>query len=288
VLRPAGAAAQSSGAPGSICAITEQNQVANASAPAGCKLPIDPQPAEHSAGPRHELRFGSDTDNFNYADIANSETISLRTRWTEHWSTEESASFYQRFDQTAELGSLTITRRSGTKNWLSVGGGFGPHQNIAPSETSAVEYGHAMSLNNSVVRGLESYAHQRNFWYSNTHVSVIGTTQIVYLPRDWMWTLNVVGVRTAAAGTQPDWMPSGFARLTSPEVARSRANLLFGIGAESFFNIDQIGHFSAHTFGGGVRYRINPANNISVNVAVQNRSDGRSETSVGASFGIRF
>src|SRR5205823_14474491 len=135
VLRPAGAAAQNSGVPGSICAMAVQDQSATASAPAGCKLSIDPQPAEHSAAPRHELHFGSDTDNFNYAGIANSETVSLRTRWTEHWSTEESASFYQRFDQTAELGSLAITRRFDTKNWLTVSGGFGPHQNIAPNET---------------------------------------------------------------------------------------------------------------------------------------------------------
>ena len=103
-----------------------------------------------------------------------------------------------------------------------------------------------------------------------------------------MWTLNLAGVRTAAAGTEPEWTPYGFTRLTFPEIAHLRGNLLFGVGAESFFNIDQIGRFSARSFGGGVRWQINPAHDASLNVAVQGRSGGRSETSVGASYGIRF
>ena len=39
-------------------------------------------------------------------------------------------------------------------------------------------------------------AQQRWLWYRGAQVSTFGTTQIVYLPRDWLWALTVNGART--------------------------------------------------------------------------------------------
>ncbi|MGH9522735.1 MAG: tetratricopeptide repeat protein, partial [Terriglobales bacterium] len=237
---------------------------------------------------RHELRIGSDTDTFNYTGAANTELLSLLSRWNDRWSTAISTTLYQRFGSNAQTADVGATYRFTATNWITVTGGLGTRQDVAPEEEVSTEYGHGFRLRFGPIRGIESYALARNLWYSGSRVFTIGTTQIVYLPREWTWAIRITGVRTSFAPTNAEWVPSGFTRLSWPAMPRLTVNGLFAVGAEDFSNIDQIGHFAAHTFGGGAKIRINERQDISCDVAYQKRTRGRTQTSVSLSYGIRF
>jgi hypothetical protein len=60
------------------------------------------------------------------------------------------------------------------------------------------------------------------------------------------------------------------------------------VGSENFAQIDQLGRFSAHTFGAGLRYQFTVRQDINGYAARQDRTGGLIDTSFGLSYGIRF
>ena len=78
------------------------------------------------------------------------------------------------------------------------------------------------------------------------------------------------------------------AKLGFPLYRRLSGNMFFAVGSENFALVDQIGSFSAHTYGGGLRCRLNTKQDISGYVARQDRSTSRTQTSFGVSYGFRF
>jgi hypothetical protein len=119
-------------------------------------------------------------------------------------------------------------------------------------------------------------------------VLTVGSSEIFYLPRDWTWTFTLTGARSGFAGTGVEWVPSGSTRLGFPLHRRLSGNISFGIGSENFAQVDQIGHFSARTFAGGLRCRLTEIQDITGYVAVQERSQNRTQKSFGLSYGIHF
>jgi hypothetical protein len=89
-------------------------------------------------------------------------------------------------------------------------------------------------------------------------------------------------------GTPVDWTPSGWTKLGFPLQRRVTGNVFFAVGSENFAQIDQIGRFSAHTFGGGLRYQFADRQDIKGYVARQNRTQGQIDTGFGLSYGIHF
>jgi hypothetical protein len=85
-----------------------------------------------------------------------------------------------------------------------------------------------------------------------------------------------------------EWVCSGATRLAFPLHRQLSANLGFANGTENFAHVDQIGRFSARTYIGGLKYRFTARHDISGYVAVQDRSQGRTENSFGVSYGFRF
>lgn len=238
---------------------------------------------------RHELRIGSDADAFSFAGPANAETLMLRSDWSRRWTTRFSAIMYQRFGETAETWNSEVTIHLSDRSWLTAGGGFGNHQQIVPEYDNTTEFGHSFSFHMGPLRGVESYVQQRNYWYDAAQVSTFGSTQVVYLPKDWTWTLNVTAARNHLQGSAgAEWTPSGFTRVSFPLCRALQGNVLYGVGTEDFLLSDQIGHFSGHTYGGGVRIRLSPVQDLSFQFAFQDRSNAKSQTSAGASYGIRF
>jgi len=63
----------------------------------------------------HELRIGSDTDWFNFADANHAQSASLASRWSSRWSTNFAAAFYQRAGFLADKSTASVTGRSA--NW---------------------------------------------------------------------------------------------------------------------------------------------------------------------------
>jgi tetratricopeptide (TPR) repeat protein len=237
---------------------------------------------------KHELRVGEDVDVFNYTNAGQTQAISLISRWNRRWSTVFGLSTYQRFGQAAVKVLASATFHFTARDWFTVGSDVASSQSVVPTNEAFFEYGHAFRIENRWFKGLESSYQQHWFWYQGAHVLTLNTSQIIYLPHGWTWSLNVTGARTGFVGTPVDWTPSGWTKLGFPLQRRINGNVFFGVGSENFAQIDQIERFSAHTFGGGVRYQFAGRQDITGYVARQYRTQGQIDTSFGLSYGIRF
>lgn len=236
----------------------------------------------------HELRLGADIDTFNYTDPAQAYAINFRSRWTERWSTVFGTSVYQRFGERATKFTASTAYRFTSRDWFNLGAAVADDHGVIPRTESFLEYGHAFKLHTGWLRGLESSYQQRFLWYRDAQVLTLNTTQLLYLPRDWIWTLSVTGARSRFSQNASEWRPSGTAKLGFPLHRRLTGNTFFAVGSENFALVDQIGSFSARTYGGGLRYRVSGTQDISAYGSWQDRSTGRTQTSFGVSYGIRF
>jgi tetratricopeptide (TPR) repeat protein len=237
---------------------------------------------------KHELRVGEDLDVFNYTDASQTQSVSLSSRWNQRWSTIFNVNIYQRFSQHAGRFLASTAFHLTAQDWFSVGGAVANSQSVVPTNEAFFEYGHAFRSENRWFKGLESSYQQHWFWYQGAHVLTLNTSQIVYLPREWTWSLDVTGARSGFLGTSVDWTPSGWTKLGFPLQRRVTGNLFFAVGSENFAHIDQIGRFSAHTFGGGLRYQFAARQDLKGYVARQNRTQSQIDTSFGLSYGIHF
>jgi tetratricopeptide (TPR) repeat protein len=241
-----------------------------------------------SENTKHELRVGEDVDLFSYADAGQTQGVSLSSRWNRRWSTVFGVSTYQRFGQEAAKFLASTAFHFTVRDWFTVGSAVASNQSVVPTNEAFFEYGHAFRIENRWVQGVESSYHQHWFWYQGAHVLTLNTSQIVYLPHEWTWSLNLTGARTGFLGTPVDWTPSGWTKLGFPLQRRVTGNVFFGVGSDNFAQIDQIGRFSAHTFGGGLRYQFAARQDINGYAARQDRTGGLVDTSFGLSYGIRF
>ena len=73
-----------------------------------------------------------------------------------------------------------------------------------------------------------------------------------------------------------------------PGRAPARGNVFFAQGTENFAQVDQIGGFSAQTYGGGLRYQLTARLDWTGYAAYQKRTQDRTQTSLGFTYGIRF
>jgi hypothetical protein len=214
--------------------------------------------------------------------------VSLSSRWNSRWSTVFGVSTYQRFGQDAvklqASGAFHLTAHT----WASVGTAVANDQGVVPTNEAFFELGHGFRFDNRWVQGLESSYQQHWFWYQGAHVLTFSTNQIVYLPKGWTWSLDITGARSGFVGTPVAWEPSGWSKLGFPLYRHVSGNVLFGMGSENFSQIDQVGQFSAHTYGGGLRYQFLDRQDVQGYVSRQQRSQGQTDTTLGLSYGIRF
>jgi len=234
------------------------------------------------------LRTGVDIDSYNYTHAAQSQFLSLDSRWNHRWSTLAAITSYQRFGEVATKATGGTTFRFAGRNWLSVGGAGANDHGVIPQAEAYFECGHGFTSETKFVRGLDITYQQHWFWYRGAHVFTTGVSHLFYMPREWTWLVTVNGARSGFSGSGIEWVPSGSTRLSFPLYRPVSGNLLFAVGSENFAQVDQIGRFSARTFGGGLRYSISARHDVSGYVASQNRSQGRTQNSFGLSYGIRF
>ncbi len=241
---------------------------------------------------KHELRIGADASTFNSIGPAEDEAIFLTSHWTPRFTTAFNTGMYERFGQVAGSFVSSATFRLTKNDSLTAGGALATHQSIIPESEAFFEYGHGLHFSNRWIQGLEASYEQHWFWYEGAHVLIVRGTQLYYLPKEWTWTLSVTGARSGFTGTGVEWVPSGYARLGFPVFRKLGRNLsgdvLFANGTEDFAQIDQIGHFSARTYGGGVKYRFAPGRDVTGYFARQDRTDGETENSYGVSCGFHF
>jgi len=263
-------------------------------------LNLDSASVEAQAGlislrpePKHELRFGQDTDLFNFANANNDDWMSLASQWTSHWTTSVAGSFYQRGGVDAGKFVGSVTRRQSKWGAITVGGAVGHDNAVIPKSEAFFNVDHGWKNGETtILRGVEFNYGQHWYWYQSSRILTLSSTTIFYLPRDWTLSLGTTGARSAFSGTGSEWRPSGISRLGFPLAGwgakRLSGNVFFAVGAEDFAQIDQIGSFASQTYGGGVRFEITTRQDVTGYGSYQKRTPDRTDTAFGVNYGIHF
>ncbi len=263
-------------------------------------LTLDPTNTEGRAGLaslrgalRHELRVGVNTDLFNFTAANQDEGVTLISHWTPYWTTAVSADGYHWGGTDAEKAVASVTRKSARRGALTVGVAAAHDNGVIPKDEGFFDYDQGFRLHRTTfLHGLEVVYGQHWYWYSSARILTIHETTLFYLPRDWTWSLGLTGARSHFSGTGSEWRPSGMARLGFPiagaEGHHLIGNVFFAVGTENFAQLDQIGEFSAQTYGGGLRFQLTNRQDVTGFGAYQMRSRGRTESSFGFTYGVRF
>jgi tetratricopeptide (TPR) repeat protein len=255
--------------------------------------PGDPETREALASieesPRQELRIGTDIDTFNYTDTAGAFTLGLRSAWMPKWTTVFDVSYFDRFGGQAVRNEGAVTFKAAKRTGITAGGAWNHDDGVIPRSEAFFEIDQGAPIpGRHFVRGLEVLYHQHWYWYSTARVLALTQTLIVYLPRDWIWQVSVTSARSSFPGLAPSWRPSGTTKLTFPIVPRLTGNIFFAVGSEDYALMDQLGRFSAHTWGGGLRWQFARRQFVTGYVLNQDRTAHRTQTSFGLGYGVRF
>jgi len=263
-------------------------------------LNLDPTSMEARAGlisvrgePRHEMRFGQDNDLFNFTSANHDGWVSLLSQWTPHWSTSFAGSFYERAGIRAGKFSGAITGRMSRWGALTVGGATGHDNAVIPKSEAFFDVNHGWKASETnFLRAVEFDYGQHWYWYQTSRILTLNGTTIIYLPQDCTLSLGATGVRSTFSGTGAEWRPSGMTRLGFPLAnwgeKRLSGSIFFAAGTEDFAQIDQIGRFASQTYGGGLRFQINARQDVTGYASYQKRTQDRTDTSFGLSYGIHF
>jgi tetratricopeptide (TPR) repeat protein len=262
-------------------------------------LILDPSSMEAREGltsirkPKHELRFGQDNDLLNFTGDYHDEWLSEVSQWNSRWTTSVAGDFYQRAGLQAGKFVGSITRRQPTWGALTLGGATGHDNGVIPRSEAFFDLDHGWRISETdFVRGIEFTYEQRWYWYQAARILTINGTTLLYLPRDWTLSLGAIGARSTFSGTSAEWKPSGIGRLGFPLARRSdrqlSGNVFFAAGTEDFAIVDQIGRFASQTYGGGLKFQINGRQDITGFTSYQKRTQNRTDTSFGLSYGIHF
>jgi YaiO family outer membrane protein len=258
-------------------------------------LAQEPSSAEARAGleqsrlGRHEIRIGSDVDLLNFAQDGRAVTAGIRSRLNSRLHSAFSATQYERFGERAMRFGAESTIRLGNAANLTMGGAAAKDEGVIPRNEAFFELGKGFqSRGLGPVRGVELTYQQRWLWYRDARVLALSPGAVLYLPKDWTWLFRVSAARNHLTGSPVQWQPSGWTKLSFPITRHVGSHLLFGSGTENFGVLDQIGQFSARTWGSGLNFRLTSGQEISTYGSYQSRSQGQSQTSFGVNYGIRF
>lgn len=238
---------------------------------------------------RNEFRIGTDFDFFNYTDASKAVTLSLRSRLNPRWTGNIAGTFQNRFEQQTGRFLASISYQLDRHSSITVGGGAGRHRGVIPKGETFFEYNRGFNFGRQhFVRGVELTYGQRWLWFQDARILVLSPGAIFYLPKDFTWSVQIPVARSRFPGLAAQWRPSGITRLTFPVRRTLTGNVFYAVGTENFAQVDQVGRFSARTWGGGVRHQFNARQDVTAYVLYQDRSQGRNQTSFGITYGIRF
>jgi tetratricopeptide (TPR) repeat protein len=263
-------------------------------------LKLNPASEEARAGlmsvrpePKNELLFGQDNDLLSYTSSYRSEWGSWSSQWTPGWATAVSGNFYQRGGVEAAKFVGSITRRQARWGTATIGGAAAHDEGVIPRSEAffALDRGWRTS-ETGLLRAVEFDYGQHWYWYQSSRVLTLNGTAIIYLPGEWTFTLGATGARSAFSGTGAEWSPAGRGRLGLPLARwgekRLSGDVFFAAGTEDFEQVDQIGRFSSQTYGGGLRFQASTRQDITVYAGYQKRTQARTDTTFGLSYGIHF
>lgn len=237
---------------------------------------------------RHQLRFGGASEVLSTGFATGLQSVAWRTRWSDRWATEFTVSAQQRFGFRVGRFAAQLDRQLPRRTWISLLAIQSSSGTVLARRELWGEFGGAFKIANRLLRGMELSCQQRGLWFDGASVAVIGVSQLFYLPRDFTFGLTVRGARSSFRGAGAEWQPSGSVRLGIPLSSRVAGRLSFGVGAENFSAAEQLGHFSAREFGGGIRLRLSRTQELFGSLARQYRSRGVTQTAVEMGYAFRF
>ena len=245
------------------------------------------------AVPKNELRFGHEDNTFNFLYPNYAEWLSLQTQWSSHWSTTFLGNFFQWGPADAGKFGASVSGRLPKWGALTIGGDAGHDSGVLPKREAFFDLDHGWKTSETgFVRGLEITFDQHWYWYSTVRVLAFSGIALAYLPRDWTFSVGGIEAQSNFPGLGVQWRPSEIARLGFPIATKGErhlsGNIFFATGTEDFASFDQIGSFASQTFGGGLRFAITARQDLSPYASYQKRSQGRTDTNLGLSYGFRF
>ena len=262
-------------------------------------LQLDPGNREAQAGlaslrvaAKHMLHIGEDNDTFNFGDANHDEWVNVASRWTEHWATDLGASLYQRGGTNAGKFIGSVTARSARWGAITAGGAQARDNAVIPRSEAFFELDHGFRLGEAGwVRSIEADYGQHWYWYRDARILALNQTATVYLPDEWTWTTRLTEARSYFSNAGTEWKPSGMAKLNFPLMRSNGGSLgggvFFAAGTENFAQVDQIGSFASQTCGGELSLRFRQQE-MTAYSAYQKRTQGRTQISLGFSYGIHF
>jgi hypothetical protein len=193
----------------------------------------------------------------------------------------------------AEKFTASATARLHWLGALTAGGAIAHDRAVIPKSEAFFDLDRGWKTGEATpFRGLELEYGQHWYWYQAARILTLSGAAVIYLPRDWSFSLAATGARSAFSGTGAEWRPSGSTRLVFPlpagKVSQLSGNIFFAAGTENFASADQIGRFASQTYGGGLRFRFSERQDISCSAAYQRRTQNRTDTYLGLSYGIHF
>jgi len=263
-------------------------------------LILDPPSTEARVGlkslraePKHELRVGNETDFLSYTAANEGNWANLATRWTPVWATSFGGAAYQRSGVLAAKFIGSATAHLPRLGAITAGGAVGHDNAVIPKSEAFFELDHGWKTGEGLfLRGLEFSYGQHWYWYQTARILALSGVAIIYLPREWSFSLAATGARSAFSGTGVEWRPSGSMRLGFPlatwRITQLSGNIFFAAGTENFALSDQIGAFASQTYGGGLRFRFSERQDITCVSSYQRRTQNRTDTYLGFSYGIHF
>jgi tetratricopeptide (TPR) repeat protein len=242
---------------------------------------------------RHQLLFGTSTDLFSFIGADQQESVNLISRWTRHWETYVGGSFYSWAGLNAQKLNVAVAGKSSHCGSLTLGGAVANDNGIIPQNEAFFSYDRGWRIANAgILRGLETTVEPHWYWYSTARVLTLNGTTIAYFPGDWMWSLRLTGAKSRFPGSPAQWRPAGLSKLSFPlnhvESHQLGGNVFYATGTENYAQVDQIGHFSAHTYGGGLHFQLAAAQDVSGFAGYETRSAGQNQITFGLVYGIRF
>jgi tetratricopeptide (TPR) repeat protein len=263
-------------------------------------LSFDPNSTEGRAGlhslraePRNELRLGSESDFLSYSSANHGNGANLATRWTPLLGTSLGFAAYQRSGVLAK--KLTASATAHLPRWgtLTAGGAVAHDNAVIPKSEAFFDLDRGWKTGETtVLRGLEIDYGQHWYWYQAARILTLSVAAVIYLPREWSFSVAATGARSAFSGTGAEWRPSGSTRLAFPladwKTSQLSGSIVFAAGTENFASADQIGGFASQTYGGGLRFRFAERQDIFCSVSHQRRTQNRTDTYLGLSYAIHF
>jgi hypothetical protein len=190
---------------------------------------------------------------------------------------------------------FTATAIAHLPRWgaLTAGGAVAHDKAVIPKSEAFFDIDRGWKTGEAtVLRGLELDYGQHWYWYQAARILTLGGTAVVYFPRNWSFSLAATGARSAFSGTGAEWRPSGSMRVAFPlatgKTSQLSGYIVFAAGTENFASADQIGRFASQTYGGGLRFRFTERQDVSCGVSHQRRTQNRTDTYLGLSYGIHF